>query len=294
MLQILFLHTHAASIGIRAQLGSYHGMRITWGKARCCRWWVWMRWGCTQCAIRGVFQRIEKWFNALSKQLTTLVVGSQPQTYHPNPCFVEEEDLDIEQEGCDVKEDNEYIERVCLVDWDSPPIYDDYPEDFSQWEKIELDKNKVIYIRDKLITHIVDKNFDIQKQKVIDPFWEDFIEQELIDVNKRRERAILSNLCRWGNMKFMYVCMDSFLVLALYISPWQKRSRIKIRTLRFIMSEKRLISSILIRLVLHIRIGWRGLFGVPIDRGWLPQNSRMSFPQPWENDADWLRKNKIF
>ena len=89
----------------------------------------------------------------------------------------EEEDLDIEQEGCDVKEDDEYIERVCLVDWDSPPIYDDYLEDFSQWEKIELDKNKVIYIRDEPITHIVDETFDIQKQKVIDPFLENFIEQ---------------------------------------------------------------------------------------------------------------------
>ena len=44
----------------------------------------------------------------------------------------EEEDLDIEHEGCDIKEDDEYIERVCLVDWDSPPIYDDYPENFSQ------------------------------------------------------------------------------------------------------------------------------------------------------------------
>ena len=83
----------------------------------------------------------------------------------------EEEDLDIEQEGCDIKEDDEYIERVCLVDWDSPPIYDDYPEDFSQAEKIELDKNKVIYIRDEPITHIIDETFDIQKQKVINPFW---------------------------------------------------------------------------------------------------------------------------
>ena len=53
----------------------------------------------------------------LSKQLTVLAVGSQLQNYHPNPCFVEdEEDLDIEQEGCDIKEDDEYIERVCLVD----------------------------------------------------------------------------------------------------------------------------------------------------------------------------------
>ena len=206
----------------------------------------------------------------------------------------EEEDLNIEQEGCDIKENDEYIERVCLVDWDSPPIYDDYPEDFSQREKIELDKNKVIHIQDESITHIIDETFDIQKQKVIDPLWENFIEQELIEVNKRRERVILSNLCGGGNMKFLDMCMDSFLVLASYMLSWQKRSRIKIRTSKFIMSEKRLISSILIRLVLHRRIGWRGLFGVPIDRGRLPQNSRTSFPQPRENDADWIRKNRIF
>ena len=143
------------------------------------------------------FQRTNEWFDALSKQLTALAVGSQLQNYHPNSCFVKvEEDLGIEQEGYDIKEDDEYIERVCLVDWDSPPIYDDYPEDFSQREKIELDKNKVIYIQDEPITHIVDETFDIQKQKVIDPLWEDFIEQELIEVNKRREQVILSNLCR--------------------------------------------------------------------------------------------------
>ena len=107
-------------------------------------------------------------------------------------------------------------------------------------------------------------------ENVIDPFWEDFIEKELIEVNKRREQVILSNLCGGGNMKFLDMYMDSFLVLASYIPLWQKRSRIKIRTSRFIMSEKRLISSILIRLVLHRRIGWRRLFGVPIDRGRLP------------------------
>ena len=80
----------------------------------------------------------------------------------------EEEDLDIEQEGCDIKEDDEYIERVCLVDWDSSPIYDDYPKDFSQGEKIELDKNKVIYIRAEPITYTVDETYNIKKQKVID------------------------------------------------------------------------------------------------------------------------------
>ena len=83
----------------------------------------------------------------LSKQLTALAVGSQSQNYHPNPCFVKEkENLDIEQEGCDIKEDDKYIERVYLVDLDSSPIYDDYLENFSQGEKIEFDKNKVIYI----------------------------------------------------------------------------------------------------------------------------------------------------
>ena len=82
--------------------------------------------------LEAFFQRVEEWFDALWKQLTALAVESQPQNYHPNSCFVEEEeDLDIEQKGCDIKDNDEYIERVCLVDWDSPPIYDDYSEDFS-------------------------------------------------------------------------------------------------------------------------------------------------------------------
>ena len=93
---------------------------------------------------------------------------------------------------------------------------------------------------------------------------------------------ILSNLCGGENMKFLDVCIDSFLILASYIPPWQKRSRIKIHTSRFIMSEKRLISSILICLVLHKRIGWRGLFGVPIDRGRLPQTRDEFSPTPRE------------
>ena len=62
------------------------------------------------------FQQTKEQFDVLSKQFTTLAVGIQPQNYHPNPCFVEEEDLNIKQEGCNIKEDNEYIERVCLVE----------------------------------------------------------------------------------------------------------------------------------------------------------------------------------
>ena len=58
----------------------------------------------------------------------------------------EEEDLNIEEEDCNIQEDDEYIDRVCAVNWDSLPIYDDYPNE-----------NKVIYIRGKPKTHIVDE-----------------------------------------------------------------------------------------------------------------------------------------
>ena len=56
-------------------------------------------------------EHTEEWFDALSKQLTALAAGNQPQNYHPNTCFMEEEeDLDIEQEGCNIKEDDEYTQ----------------------------------------------------------------------------------------------------------------------------------------------------------------------------------------
>ena len=95
--------------------------------------------------LEAFFQRTEEWFDALSKQLTALAVENRPQNYHPNPHYVEEY-FDVEEEDYDIKKEDEYIERVCVVDWDSPPIYDDYLEDYSQGDKIELDKNKVIYI----------------------------------------------------------------------------------------------------------------------------------------------------
>ena len=79
-----------------------------------------------------------------------------------------EEYFDVEEEDYDIKKEDEYIDRVCVVNWDSPPIYDDYLEDYSQGDKIELDENKVIYIQGELITHTVDETFNIKKQEVID------------------------------------------------------------------------------------------------------------------------------
>ena len=103
-----------------------------------------------------------------SKQLTALTVENRPQNCHPNPRYVDEEYFDVEEEDHDIKKEDEYIEKVCVVNWDSPPIYDDYLKDYSQWDKIELDENKVIYIRGEPITHIVDETFNIKKQKAID------------------------------------------------------------------------------------------------------------------------------
>ena len=81
--------------------------------------------------LKTFFQRTEKWFDTLSKQLTALAVENQPQNYHLNPRYVEVEYFDVEEEDYDIKKEDEYIEIVCVVNWDSPPIYDDYLEDYS-------------------------------------------------------------------------------------------------------------------------------------------------------------------
>ena len=46
--------------------------------------------------LEAFFQRIEEWFDALSKQLTVLAVENRPQNYYPNPRYVEEEYFDVE------------------------------------------------------------------------------------------------------------------------------------------------------------------------------------------------------
>ena len=103
------------------------------------------------------------------KATHSLAIENWPQNCHPNPGYVEKEEyFDVEKEDYDIKKEDEYIDRVCVVNWDSPPIYDDYLEDYSQGDKIELNENKVIYIQGELITHTVDETFNIKKQVVID------------------------------------------------------------------------------------------------------------------------------
>ena len=61
---------------------------------------------------------------------------------------------------------------------------------------------------------------------------------------------LLGKLCGGGNLAFIDGCMDSSLGFASSIPSRQNKSRIRIHLARFIMTYKRLISSILIRLVL--------------------------------------------
>ena len=82
--------------------------------------------------LKAFFQWIEEWVDALSKQLAAFAIENRPQNCHQNPCYVEEDEyFDVKEKDYDIKKDDEYIERVCVVNLVSPPIYDDYPEDFS-------------------------------------------------------------------------------------------------------------------------------------------------------------------
>ena len=106
------------------------------------------------------------------------------------------------------------VESVCLV-------VDKFSIDEQSFNLLKLELEHIRHYDfigvDELFSNFfgntVNINLERLMESVIDPFWEDFIEQELIEVNKRREQVILSNLCEGGNMKFMDVCMDSILVL---------------------------------------------------------------------------------
>ena len=110
----------------------------------------------------------------------------------------------------------------------------------------------------------------------------------IIKVNKRYVGVMLGKLCGRGNLTFTNLCMDSSFVLFwcfffffLCITTWLKRLRVWICSTRYIKSEKRLIRSILIQLVLQRRIGWKGLVWHQRDLGRDGLNSRMSSSLTW-------------
>ena len=86
------------------------------------------------------------------------------------------------------------VQSVCLV-------VDQFSidEQSSNLLKLELEHIRhydfigVDELLSKFFGNIVNINLERLVDNVIDPFSKDFIEQELIEVNKRREQVILSN-----------------------------------------------------------------------------------------------------
>lgn len=99
--------------------------------------------------------------------------------------------------------------------------------------------------------------------------WKDWLRMFLILLEKilfkRRAKVMLGKLYGKGNMMFTNICMDSSLVFASRIPLWRKRLRIKNSSTIYIMSEKILISSILIYLVLQRRICWFLWMAIPLE-----------------------------
>ena len=92
--------------------------------------------------------------------------------------------------------DHKLVQLVCSV-------VDEFSidEQSSNLLKLELEHIRhydfigVDELFSKFFGNIININLERLMDNVIDPFWEDFVKQELIEVNKRRKRVILSNLC---------------------------------------------------------------------------------------------------
>ena len=70
-----------------------------------------------------------------------MVNENQPQNFCPNLCYLDkEDDIDV-KEDCNVEDVDECIECVGAIDRVSLPIYNNYPKEHSQGDKVELDED---------------------------------------------------------------------------------------------------------------------------------------------------------
>lgn len=93
---------------------------------------------------------------------------------------------------------------------------------------------------DRLLSNFPSDNINITLNKLMETiyntFWEDFVGQELVEVNKRLARVLLDKLFRGGNLAFIDGCMDSSLGFDSSIPSRQNKSRVRIHSARFIVS----------------------------------------------------------
>jgi hypothetical protein len=141
--------------------------------------------------------------------------------------------------------------------------------------KIVEDDDQSLFSQGEAITHTNDENFIVQIQKVThfteencleigDFIWKGFMQRELI-------RMVLSftiqQLSKEVNLGSIHEHANLFPAWASCATLWRNKLQIRIRSTRFVMSEKRLMSSMLVALVLLNLRRWKGLTGNPIDRG---------------------------
>lgn len=117
---------------------------------------------------------------------------------------------------------------------------------FNEWifnlPELELQHIKTYdFIRvDRLLSNFPSDNINITLNKLMETiyntFWEDFVGQELVEVNKRLARVLLDKLFRVGNLAFIDGCMDSSLGFDSSIPSRQNKSRVRIHSARFIVS----------------------------------------------------------
>lgn len=115
---------------------------------------------------------------------------------------------------CAIELKDKTLERVCPIDWDSPLVYDDYPQKHSQGNKIELDEDKCICIQGAPTTHTNNNAFSFQEMFSVDEWSFNSLELEhmqrydFIGFVEFLSNSILIKLIYFG--KLMESVLDPF------------------------------------------------------------------------------------
>ena len=114
--------------------------------------------------------------------------------------------------------------------------------------------------------------------KMHDFMWEAYIQRKVIQMGSTLTRIRPQQFCKDGNLGSKDEYADLFVELASCATLCQIKLQIEIRSTLFIMSKKRMISSMLVSPVLMKINGWKGKIGHPKEQGKdMKLNSREGF-----------------
>ena len=114
--------------------------------------------------------------------------------------------------------------------------------------------------------------------KMHDFMWEAYIQRKVIHMGSTLTRIRPQQFCKDGNLGSKDEYADLFVELASCATLCQNKLQIEIRSTLFIMSKKRMISSMLVSAVLMKINGWKRKIGHPKEQGKdMKLNSREGF-----------------